>query len=1051
MKIVYIRLLVCFIVVFLDILPLYAQQYQWANGGGTTISDVYYDNHPERTQYICTDANGNVYALSNIGYYDVYADTSFIGYSYEENANMVVTSYNCEGKLRWSKIITSSASNSYPLGIIADTSGHIYVGGSMPGDILHIGSDTTISNPYEVLGIVQFDTSGHFNWITYAGNGTLATTDSLYGTEYGALALDNANNAHLIVTTRSNVVIVTGDTTHLGTYDLMFNTSGSLSSIKRLQLDSTLVVFGATIEKQSNKLYIEGDRNINYWTDYGGDSTAYNFIAAFDTFDNKIWIDTIGTNYNAEGLIGGITTDDNGHLYLCGGGNGYLTYRNDTMHSPIGVDGSIGYVMKLDTAANKEWISLSNSYDGVGYIGLAIGPNNKLCATGDFNGNMDAKTITGVTITYTGGAYDNTFFSILDTAGNILNVQDAGGTSYYDAGWSVTSDKTGNFYIGGAVANCIPSDTVITPYCSIGGNTDFFVLKYGVDCGCTSMPVCNYSYSVTGASTVHVTYTGTVTPAIDSVVWSFGDAPGGVSTVGATDTGLTATHVYTTIGTVNLCATVYTGCGSDIQCHSFLVNCTGSITAAFTDTGSTIRGFTYTGTTAVADSIDWNFGDGTTATGTTAIHSYTASATYTVCVTAHTACGSNTVCNTVTVDCTPTASFTNSGSSPVNFTYTGSTASVDSVTWNYGDGYMGDGTTASHIYSASGIYTVCVTNHTSCGEKTICKSVIVDCTPVAAFTDTGSTIKGFTYTGSPSTAAEGLDSVVWNFGDGSAATGNAVTHVYSASGTYTVCATVFSTCGSNTVCQAVTADCTPISSYTYSGLSTITFDFTGFPSTAAEGLDSVLWIFGDGPTATGLTVVHAYTSTGTFTPCAEVFSACGHDMYCKSIFISCLANASFAYTNLSTGTGNVTFTYTGSTTEIDSVVWYFGDGTTDTGLNPQHTYADTNVYNVCAILYSACGIDSSCNEVAVGTEGVPIVSNANIQVFPNPTGDQLNITGVIESTNYRLLSITGVCVQNGVLHSGSNGVVLGNVVAGVYVLEMTNAEGRRDIVRVVKE
>ncbi len=141
-------------------------------------------------------------------------------------------------------------------------------------------------------------------------------------------------------------------------------------------------------------------------------------------------------------------------------------------------------------------------------MGLALSPNNKLCATGGFVDEMNARTITGATITY-GDVWSQTIFSILDTAGNILNVVNAGGSSDYDAGYSVTSDKVGNFYIGGEVANCIPSDSVITPYCSVGGNTDFFVLKYGVDCGCTSMPVCNYS--VTGTTTITATYTGSTT------------------------------------------------------------------------------------------------------------------------------------------------------------------------------------------------------------------------------------------------------------------------------------------------------------------------------------------------------------------------------------------------------------------------------------------------------------------------------------------------------------------------------------------------------------
>ena len=49
-----------------------------------------------------------------------------------------------------------------------------------------------------------------------------------------------------------------------------------------------------------------------------------------------------------------------------------------------------------------------------------------------------------------------------------------------------------------------------------------------------------------------------------------------------------------------------------------------------------------------------------------------------------------------------------------------------------------------------------------------------------------------------------LDSVVWNFGDGSHATGLTTTHTYTANGTFHPCVTVYTNCGSNTYCDTIT-------------------------------------------------------------------------------------------------------------------------------------------------------------------------------------------------------------------------------------------------------
>ncbi len=128
-----------------------------------------------------------------------------------------------------------------------------------------------------------------------------------------------------------------------------------------------------------------------------------------------------------------------------------------------------------------------------------------------------------------------------------------------------------------------------------------------------------------------------------------------------------------------------------------------------TDTGATITGYA------------WTFGDGSTGSGVTASHPYSAAGTYTVRLTVTDSLGhSSSTTHSVTVasgSSNPVASFTFSPSSPtvkrsVSFNASGSTdtgATITGYAWTFGDGSTGSGRTVSHLYSSAGTYSVTLT------------------------------------------------------------------------------------------------------------------------------------------------------------------------------------------------------------------------------------------------------------------------------------------------------------------------------------------------------
>ncbi|GEL94977.1 PKD domain-containing protein [Cellulomonas composti] len=115
---------------------------------------------------------------------------------------------------------------------------------------------------------------------------------------------------------------------------------------------------------------------------------------------------------------------------------------------------------------------------------------------------------------------------------------------------------------------------------------------------------------------------------LTAYAWNFGD--------GTTGTGRTATHTYATAGTFTVTLTVTDNRGARTS-SSRTVTTTEpnkAPTAAFTSSAADLLA-TFDGSTSVdADgtvaSYAWTFGDGTTGTGRTTSHTYTAAGTYTV-------------------------------------------------------------------------------------------------------------------------------------------------------------------------------------------------------------------------------------------------------------------------------------------------------------------------------------------------------------------------------------------------------------------------------------
>ncbi|MCJ7614210.1 PKD domain-containing protein, partial [Candidatus Bathyarchaeota archaeon] len=200
-----------------------------------------------------------------------------------------------------------------------------------------------------------------------------------------------------------------------------------------------------------------------------------------------------------------------------------------------------------------------------------------------------------------------------------------------------------------------------------------------------------------------------------------------------------------------------------------------------------------------------------------------------------------------------------------------------SYLWDFGDGNTASGIIVSHSYVDNGEYQVTlmvVDDDGATGSKKGFITVknrppVADLTASATIIDKKQTV---TFDASPSYDPDGtIVSYLWDFGDRTTGTGVIVDHVYADNGVYAVTLTVTDNDdanGSATASKNV-SNRAPVASFTESVTVVAQGEMISFDASGSYDPDGTivayLWDFGDGNTATGVTVDHAYSEAGTYT------------------------------------------------------------------------------------------------------------------------------------------------------------------------------------------
>jgi PKD repeat protein len=230
--------------------------------------------------------------------------------------------------------------------------------------------------------------------------------------------------------------------------------------------------------------------------------------------------------------------------------------------------------------------------------------------------------------------------------------------------------------------------------------------------------------------------------------------------------------------------------------------------------------------------------------------------------------------------------------------------------------------------------------------------------------------------------------------------------VYPDQGVYTATLVVTGSLGTDTDTAVVTVSNVPPSAVTIGGPSTGTegssLAFTGSAVDVPADPITYSWTFGDGGTSNVQNPSHTYADDGTYTVTLTASDGDGGSASTTTSVV--VSNANPAITSLTSNAPQsegspIAFTTAVTdpgTLDTHTYAWTFGDGTTGTGANPSHIYADDGTYPVTVIV--------------TDDDGGTATASINVTVTNSPP-TAVTISGPTSGTEGSPLSFVGSAVD----------------------------------------
>jgi len=465
-------------------------------------------------------------------------------------------------------------------------------------------------------------------------------------------------------------------------------------------------------------------------------------------------------------------------------------------------------------------------------------------------------------------------------------------------------------------------------------------------------------------------------------------------------------YTWNTVGTKSITVSANNGVGVVTTTHTLLISETAIAGLTASNNSPTVLGEATTLNASITEgnnvSYNWNFGDGTTGTGSTVNHTYNAVGNYTAIVTASNLINVVTATTNVTINPKPDvaiAGLTISNDGPTQLgSRTSFEASVTagtnvSYSWNFGDGTSSTGTASpQHTYGAVGVYTVTVRASNSQGSSSATTIVTVEDVPITGLNATNSSpasVGNAVTFNAVVAGGTGTISYTWNFGDGATGSGAIINHSYTMSGTYiaTVVAINSSSLATTTTQVVINA---PISDTLITGLTAINDGptqpgkVTRLSALVSGGSNiSYTWDFGDGTTGNGAVVDHTYPDIGVYTATVTASNSVNTIMASTQVVVQDEPITGLKINHAQAVGVNDSVSMEASVTTGSGVTyqWSFGDGTTGNGAMVSHTYTTVGMYTISVTATNSLGNQTSQTFISVESPPTGLMVHHNSPVY----------------------------------------------------------------------
>jgi hypothetical protein len=516
-----IKYYILFLFSILNLESVFSQTVQWGKrGGGSGGPPINSGNPFEEAKGIGTDNHGNVYVVwHGIQGGGATIDGVPVNIPFSSgnmNDDIIISSFNCKGQYRWSKVIGCPTNSDVFNGFGVDSLGNTYCQiNAAQLNCFKVDNDTTYAgNPNKLWFIVKYDSSGNFKWLRDFESDTI-TIASIQKVSGQMLQVDEDGTIYSVFNVGA-ASSLKGYPQQLskGDYVLKINNQGQI--INHISLNNFKPTFSYNLKfhkpKNQNRFYFWGDHG-GYIDSIGNTPILFKeMITCFDMQGNLLWKREIEDTSSVFSIVSyasvsRVITSKKGEIYftyqaqiLTNDSISVLGYKilNDGITRAGGFSNTDSYegTFKLDTNGNLIWGNFSDNggnYPKTEVVGnYLIETSTYPSAPGSPFPNALAEYPKGQFLIFKqplpGGIYiaaidaNTGQYLKLDTTLGSLTSKGSNFDDLYGKSVNViTSDNKGQIYIAGKFNTDLKvnGQTLI----SSGGESDMFLVKWGDTCG----------------------------------------------------------------------------------------------------------------------------------------------------------------------------------------------------------------------------------------------------------------------------------------------------------------------------------------------------------------------------------------------------------------------------------------------------------------------------------------------------------------------------------------------------------------------------------------